>query len=252
VKFLDNELIKFSGVSIGYGKKSILENINFSILENDFIGIVGPNGSGKTTLLKTLLGNLRPLSGETTRDKVQFGYVPQRDVVQPLLPYSVYDVVMMGRYSLMGKLSKPHKEDEEIVNACLAHVGIEDLKNHRYNSLSGGQRQRTLIARALAVQPKILILDEPTNGMDTPSHYSLLELISQLHDESNLTVLIVSHLLTDVANIVKRLMLLEKNHFQIGNIEEILSEDNLKKTYSSDFSVSKINGEYLISSKKKV
>ena len=88
--------------------------------------------------------------------------------------------------------------------------------------------------------------------MDTPSHYSLLELISQLHDESNLTVLIVSHLLTDVANIVKRLMLLEKNHFQIGNIDEILSEDNLKKTYSSDFSVSKINGEYLISSKKKV
>ena len=159
---------------------------------------------------------------------------------------------MMGRYSLMGKLSKPHKEDEEIVNACLAHVGIEDLKNHRYNSLSGGQRQRTLIARALAVQPKILILDEPTNGMDTPSHYSLLELISQLHDESNLTVLIVSHLLTDVANIVKRLMLLEKNHFQIGNIDEILSEDNLKKTYSSDFNVSKINGEYLISSKKKV
>jgi ABC-type Mn2+/Zn2+ transport system ATPase subunit len=249
---LNNEIINFSDVSIGYGKKRILENINFSILENDFIGIVGPNGSGKTTLLKTLLGNLKHLSGEITRSKVQFGYVPQRDVLQPLLPYSVHDVVMMGRYSLMGSLNSPGKKDEEIVDVCLSHVGIEELKNYNYNRLSGGQRQRTLIARALAVQPNILILDEPTNGMDTPSHYSLLELISQLHDESNLTVLIVSHLLTDVANIVKKLMLLEKNHFQIGNIEDILSEDNLKKTYSSEFNVSKINGEYLISSKKKV
>ena len=248
---MNNEIIKFSDVSIGYGNKSILENISFSIFTNDFLGIVGPNGSGKTTLLKTLLGNLRPLSGEITRDKVQFGYVPQKDVVQPLLPYTVRDVVMMGRYSLIGTFKNPSIEDEEIVNQCLSHVGIEDLGNYNYNRLSGGQRQRTLIARALAVQPNILILDEPTNGMDTPSHYSLLELISQLHDEGNLTVLIVSHLLTDVANIVKRLMLLEKDHFQVGKIEDILSEDNLKKTYSSEFNVSKIDGEYLITSKKK-
>ena len=246
------ELIKFSDVAIGYGKKSIIENIDFSINENDFLGIVGPNGSGKTTLLKTLLGNLKPLRGDISREKIQFGYVPQRDIVQPLLPYTVHDVVMMGRYSLMGIFGNPQNEDEKIVNECLSHVGIEDLKNQRYNSLSGGQRQRTLIARALAVQPQILILDEPTNGMDTPSHYSLLELISQLHDESRLTIIIVSHLLTDVANIVNKLMLLEKNHFQVGNIEDILSEDNLKITYSSEFNVSKINGEYLISSKKKV
>lgn len=248
---MNPELIKFSDVTIGYAKKPIIEGISFSIHENDFLGIVGPNGSGKTTLLKTLLGNLNPIKGEIIRDKIQFGYVPQRDVVQPLLPYSVNDVVMMGRYSLMGILGRSQKSDEEIVNECLKHAGIDELRNQSYNSLSGGQRQRTLIARALAVQPQILILDEPTNGMDTPSHYSLLDLISQLHDESTLTVIIVSHLLTDVANIVNRLMLLEKNHFQIGNIDEILSEDNLKKTYSSDFTVSKINNEYLISSKRK-
>jgi ABC-type Mn2+/Zn2+ transport system ATPase subunit len=248
---LNNEIIKFSDVSIGYGKKRILENINFSILANDFIGIVGPNGSGKTTLLKTLLGNLKPLEGDIIREKIQFGYVPQRDVVQPLLPYSVHDVVMMGRFSLMGTFNNPTQNDEAIVDECLAHVGIEELKNYNYNRLSGGQRQRTLIARALAVQPQVLILDEPTNGMDTPSHYSLLELISRLHDEENLSVLIVSHLLTDVANIVKKLMLLEKDHFQVGYIEDILSEENLKNIYSSDFSVSKMNGEYLISSKKK-
>ena len=248
---MNHELIKFSDVTIGYGKNSILENISFSIFENDFVGIVGPNGAGKTTMLKTLLGNIKPLSGKIFKDDLRFGYVPQRDVVQPLLPYSVHDVVMMGRYSLMRTLTNPGKKDLDIVDECFSQVGIEELRNRNYNSLSGGQRQRTLIARALAVQPKILILDEPTNGMDTPSHYSLLKLISRLHDESNLTVLIVSHLLTDVANIVKRLMLLEKNNFQIGNIEDILSEESLKNTYSSDFHVSKINGEYLISSKNK-
>ena len=246
---MKNEITTFSNVTIGYGKKIILKDLNFSIYENDFVGIVGPNGAGKTTLLMSLLGNLKPIVGSIKKDSLRFGYVPQRDVVQPLLPYSVLDVVMMGRYSLMGLFGKPGKEDFEIVEECLSNVGISHLKNYNYKSLSGGQRQRTLIARALAVQPNILILDEPTNGMDTPSHYTLLDLIAKLHDENKLTVLLVSHLLTDVANIVKRLMLIEKDYFQIGDIEEILSEENLEKTYSSGFGVTKINDEYIITSK---
>ena len=246
---MENAIIKFNDVTIGYGRKKIIENINVSIYENDFIGIVGPNGAGKTTFLRTLLGNLKPLSGTIEKNSHRFGYVPQRDTVQPLLPYTVEDVVMMGRYSLMGTFGKPTKKDKEAVNSSLTHVGIYALKNLNYNSLSGGQRQRTLIARALAVEPGILILDEPTNGMDTPSHYSLLDLISRLHDENKLTILLVSHLLSDVANGVKRLVLMEKNFFQVGPIEEVLSEENLKKTYSSDFHVNKIEGEYIITSK---
>ena len=246
---MKNEIVTFSDVSIGYGKKIILNDLNFTIYENDFVGIVGPNGAGKTTLLMTLLGNLKPISGIIKKDSLRFGYVPQRDVVQPLLPYSVLDVVMMGRYALLGLFRNPGKKDIEIAEECLHHVGIFDLRHSNYKSLSGGQRQRTLIARALAVQPNILILDEPTNGMDTPSHYSLLDLIAKLHDENNLTILLVSHLLTDVANIVKRLILLEKDFFQIGEIDEILSEENLRKTYSSDFAVKKINDDYIITSK---
>jgi ABC-type Mn2+/Zn2+ transport system ATPase subunit len=246
---MNKEIIKFTNTSIGYGKKSIVDGINLSIMENDFVGIVGPNGAGKTTLLKTLLGNLKPVSGSVYRDNLRFGYVPQRDTVQPLLPYTVFEVVMMGRYSLSGTFKKLSQTDKKIVEESLAYIGISELRDMNYNSLSGGQRQRTLIARALAVEPTVLILDEPTNGMDTPSHYSLLELISKLHDEKKLTIFLVSHLLTDVANIVKKIVLLDKDYFQFGNIEDVLSEENLKKTYSSDFLITRVEEEYIITYK---
>jgi len=244
-----NQIITFSDVSIGYGRKIVLSNLNLSIENNDFIGLVGPNGAGKTTFLRTLLGNIKPLSGTIEKNDLVFGYVPQRDVVQPLLPYTVHDVVMMGRYSLLGLFKTPGKSDEQIVMKSLRRVGIENLKTMNYNSLSGGQRQRVLIARALAVQPDVLILDEPTNGLDTPSHYSVLNLVAELHDESHLAVLIVSHLLSDVANLVKKIILFEAGNFQFGLTEEILSEANLAKTYSANIEVKKLGGEFLITSK---
>lgn len=246
---MNKEVLRLSDVAIGYGKNVILKDISFSIFENDFIGLVGPNGAGKTTLLKTILGTLRPISGSLRKEPLKFGYVPQRDVVQPLLPYSVNDVVLMGRYPLLGMFKRPSEKDREIADKCIASAGISGLKDANYNSLSGGQRQRTLIARALAVQPDILILDEPTNGMDTPSHYALLDLISSLHEIQKLTIILVSHLLSDVANIVKKLILIDRNYFQAGNIDEVLSEENLRKTYSSNFMVTKINDEYIITSK---
>jgi len=246
---MNKEIIKFTNTSIGYGKNVIVSDINISIIENDFIGIVGPNGAGKTTFLKTLLGNIKPIAGNVSMDNLRFGYVPQRDNVQPLLPYSVSEVVMMGRYSLSGPFKRMTENDKEIVAESLSYIGMIDQKDKNYNSLSGGQRQRTLIARALAVKPNVLILDEPTNGMDTPSHYSLLDLIERLHAEKNLTIFLVSHLLTDVANIVKKIMLIDKYNFQFGSIEDVLSEENLKRTYSSDFHVKQVNGEYIITPK---
>jgi len=242
-------LIKLSDITIGYRKKIIHRNINLNISVNDFIGLVGPNGSGKTTFLRTLLGTLKPLSGTIEKSEVRFGYVPQRDTVQPLLPYNVFDVVMMGRYSLKGLFERVNREDENIVEESLEKVGISSLKFMNYNSLSGGQRQRTLIARALAVKPDVLILDEPTNGMDTPSHHSLLNLIEDLHDESKLTILLVSHLLSDVANLVKKIILFEKDNFQIGSIDDILSEKNLSKTYSADIKINRIGSSFIITSK---
>ncbi|MGB5287102.1 MAG: ABC transporter ATP-binding protein, partial [Ignavibacteriaceae bacterium] len=166
-------------------------------------------------------------------------------------PYSVHDVVMMGRYSLLKLFKSPGSLDEEIVNESLERVEISSLKSLNYNSLSGGQRQRVLIARALAVKPDVMILDEPTNGLDTTSHHSVLNLISDLHEEYNLTILIVSHFLTDVANLVRKIMLFEKGSFQFGKIDDIISEENLANTYSANIEVKKVDGEYLITTKHK-
>jgi ABC-type Mn2+/Zn2+ transport system ATPase subunit len=173
----------------------------------------------------------------------------QRGTVQPLLPYTVHDVVMMGRYPLLGMFKIPSAADKRSVSECLDRVGISNLQHSIYNSLSGGQRQRTLIARALVARPDVLILDEPTNGMDTPSHHALLNLVADLHDRYQLTVLLVSHLLSDVANLVKKLMLFEPGSFQIGPIEELLSEEKLGQTYAANIQVKRIDGDYLITSK---
>jgi zinc transport system ATP-binding protein len=244
------KLIELSYVTIGYSNKIVSKEINFKIFENDFIGLVGPNGAGKTTLLKTILGSLKAINGIVEKKDVTIGYVPQRDTVQPLLPYSVFDVVLMSRYSSVGTFKNITIHDKEIVRESLEKVGILNLIDYNYNSLSGGQRQRVLIARALAFEPNLLILDEPTNGMDTPSHYSLLNLISDLHEDKNLAIIMVSHLLSDVANYVKKLVLIDNGLFQFGNTDEILSEQNLKNAYSSEFNVKHINGEYLITAKK--
>lgn len=249
VNNLNNPIIEFDDVSIGYGKNIIHEGINLKIRQNDFIGLVGPNGAGKTTFLKTLLGNIKPLAGSIMKTDITFGYVPQRDTVQPLLPYTVRDVVMMGRYSLLGLFKHPSEVDNEIVDDSLERVGISSISHLNYNSLSGGQKQRTLIARAMAVKPNVIILDEPTNGLDTPSHHSVLTLISDLQDEKHLTVLLVSHLLGDVANLVKKLILFEKNRFQFGDIEDMLSEEKLGNTYSANIEIKKVDGNYLITSK---
>jgi ABC-type Mn2+/Zn2+ transport system ATPase subunit len=249
---MEKEIIRFKDVSIGYGKEILVDKLNFSLSENDFIGLVGPNGAGKTTLLKTILGTLKPVSGQITKKNVRFGYVPQRDLIQPILPFTVYDVVMMARYSSVGVFRNPGTKDHKIIEESLNLVGITELKDSLYNRISGGQKQRTLIARALAVKPDLLVLDEPTNGMDTPSHYSLLNLISDLHDKNKFAVILVSHLLTDVANSVRKLMLIDRNFFQFGDAGDLLSEVNLQNAYSSEFTVTKVEGEYLITSKRRI
>lgn len=244
-------LIEFSNATLGYGRKTVLSNISFAIHEGEYFGLVGPNGAGKTTILRTILGTLDPLAGEVrvqsaAGGKLQFGYVPQRDTIDYVLPYSVEEVVMMGRYRSMGLLRRPAPADRDAVRGSLADVAIEDLRGRTFKELSGGQKQRTLIARALAARPEVLLLDEPTNGMDLSSRISILELISHLHEKEKLTVIMVSHLLDDVANHVSRLAIVEREFFQVGAVEEVLTGPNLSTLYGMNVRVQSVDGRTVI------
>src|SRR2546425_1241090 len=163
-----NKLIQFDKVDLGYGRRRVLTAIEFDVISGDFLGIVGPNGAGKTTLLKAILGLLKPMAGivERPAEGLRIGYVPQRESVDTLFPLTVLDIVLMGRYTRLGPFGRPGKADRAEAMASLEHVGITNLAHRPYPNLSGGQKQRTLIARALVGDPNLLILDEPTNGMD--------------------------------------------------------------------------------------
>jgi len=198
-KMMDSTILRCVHVDMGYGRQLVLPDVHLDIAPGAILGILGPNGAGKTTLLKTLLGILRPLRGAIDypggRDRVRFGYVPQRQVVDETYPLTVAEVVMMGRYGLLGVGHRPRRTDEEARVLALEEVGLVHLANRPYRELSGGQKQRILIARALAGDPTVLVLDEPTTDMDLPSERAIMELIAKLHTRQGLTTLVVSHLL---------------------------------------------------------
>jgi ABC-type Mn2+/Zn2+ transport system ATPase subunit len=244
-------LVQFRNVALGYGKKIVLREVDFTIYRGDFFGLVGPNGAGKTTLLRAVLGTLRPLSGEITLTSpslgpVRFGYVPQRDTVDYIMPYTVSEVVMMGRYRQMGAFHSAGKEDRNAVQDSLRHVDIEELRDLPLKNLSGGQKQRALIARALASEPAVLVLDEPTNGMDLSSRKSILDLIQRLHREGDLTVIMVSHLLDDVANYVGRIAIVEREYFQVGEVSQVLTAENLSALYRMPVHVTHVGANKVI------
>ena len=246
----NHTLIQFNEVTLGYGNHAVLSDISFDLFENDFVGLVGPNGSGKTTLLRAILGNLKPLKGRINRSNddrdIKFGYVPQKEHLENIFPFTAFEVVLMGTYKQVGLFGRPGMKEYDLARQSLEHVGILHLKDKLFKNLSGGQKQRTLIARALATQPNVLVLDEPTNGMDLISQKSILDLITDLHTKDKLTILMVSHLLTEVSNYVKKIILVEPNHFQVGALKDILTTANLTKMYNMPVFVDKIKGSNIV------
>jgi len=225
-------LVTFSGVTLGYGRRTVLSGLTFAVSEGDFLGLVGPNGAGKTTVLRAILGSLAPLEGTVARAPgLRFGYVPQRDQVDYNFPLKVLDVVLMGRYDRIGLARRPGKDDRDRAMAALEHVGIPELAGRQLKDLSGGQKQRTLIARALVGEPNVLVLDEPTNGMDLVSTTQILGLVRELHERDRLTVIMVSHALNEVANYVERIALVVGGGFRIGSVDEIMTETVLSEMY---------------------
>jgi ABC-type Mn2+/Zn2+ transport system ATPase subunit len=161
-------------------------------------------------------------------------------------PLSVLDVVLMGRYDRVGLGRRPTKADRDLAYQSLEHVGISNLADRPLGALSGGQKQRTLIARALVGQPTVLILDEPTNGMDLVATTQILSLVRELHERDNLTVLMVSHALNEVANYVERIALTVERGFRIGTVGEIMTEQTLTDMYGIPVDVDEMHGHRIV------
>jgi len=237
-------------VAVGYSQREpLLQHLNFAIGQGEFLGIIGPNGSGKSTLLKTLLGLISPLAGERILNKeaVRFGYVPQRHVVDEIFPLTVEEVVMMGRYGWIGPARRPRPQDHEQVTKALHTVGMHHLAQEPFRELSGGQKQRALLARALASEATVLVLDEPTNDLDVQGELQVMELLKQLHREEKKTILVVSHLLNTVLNYV------EKIGFTVGNvpfsfqaIEETVTEEHLSQLYGVRMKLGQLDGRWVV------
>ncbi len=241
-------LISLAGADLGYGRTRVLEGVTLDVHSGDYLGIVGPNGSGKTTLLKTILGLIRPLAGSVRIPDAghTIGYVPQRDTLDTIFPLSVLDIVLMGLYDKLHPVGRPRRQHRDAAMTALGHVGIAELAQREYASLSGGQKQRTIIARALVAEPKLLLLDEPTNGMDLPSETGILALISHLHDEHGITVLLVSHLLHTVINHADRIAFVTDRSIRVMDTDEVVSTSRLSELYRLPIRIGRIEDRYVI------
>lgn len=179
--------LRYAGVSVGYDGKPVLTHVDLDLLPGQRLVLVGPNGSGKSTLIKSVLGLVPVLTGTATvfgADPVaargQAGYVPQNDALDADFPVSVRQVVMMGRYRRIGWWRPTRADDRRAVAEALDRVGLADRAGHRFGTLSGGQRQRVLLARAIAAEPRLLLLDEPFNGVDAASQEAIVRVLREL------------------------------------------------------------------------
>ena len=192
-------LLEAKNLSLGYDSTAIVENLNFTVNEGDYLCIVGENGSGKTTLMKTLLGLQEPVSGSiTTGDGLkrnELGYLPQQTLVQRDFPASVREIVLSGCLSHSGLRPFYDKEEKKMADENMERMGISSLRNRCYRELSGGQQQRVLLARALCAARRILLLDEPVSGLDPRATIDMYELIEKLNKDG-VSIIMISHDLT--------------------------------------------------------
>jgi zinc transport system ATP-binding protein len=212
--------IKITDLSVYHNSRPTLESISLEIAAGSFVGVLGPNGAGKSTLLKVILGLIRPDTGEVAifgqtpqklrRSKQIMGYLPQRPLSNPHFPVSVLDVVLMGRYGIMGLGKRPSSHDRDIAWHFLQQVGMSSQAGKIIGELSGGEQQRVFIARALSVEPKLLIMDEPTISLDACAQDELYGLIHQLQTEMELTVLMVSHDIGAISEHVREIICLNQ------------------------------------------
>lgn len=220
-----DSVISVKNLSFTYGGNPIVSKINFEVKAGDYVGIIGPNGGGKTTLLKLMLGLLKPAAGEVqVADRRRIGYVPQRSSADDhLFPATVQEVILSGRTATRGLFSVRSKADTAAVKRAMKTADVTHLASRRIGTLSGGERQRVLIARALAGDPEVLMLDEPTSAVDAPSQEAFYAFLQKLHGQG-LTILIVSHDVDVITHQVKTVLCLNKHVICHGPAHQVMDK----------------------------
>lgn len=219
-------LITCKNVSMGYEGRVILKDINFKITQGDYLCIVGENGSGKSTLMKGLLQLKQPVDGtiEMSGNLLanEIGYLPQQSSIQRSFPASVYEVVLSGRLNQLKWRPFFSKKDKEIVREKMEMMGIESIKNHSYEELSGGQQQRVLLARALCATQKVLLLDEPTAGLDPIVTGEMYRLIKEINEVHGITIIMISHDIRASVKDASHILHLANKQLYYGTTDEYL------------------------------
>lgn len=225
-------------MTIAYNGKPALEDFNVRIPAGDRVVLVGPNGAGKSTLFKAIVGLLPPLEGRILIHGQPFGshldcvaYVPQREEVDWRFPVTVGDVVLMGRYGHIGRLRRPRPEDRAIVERSMEEMGIAELSGQPISALSGGQQQRVFLARALAQEPHVMLLDEAFTGVDAPTQTATLALLDRLH-ERGVTVLASTHDLSLAASRFEHALLINGRIIAYGTAAEVFTAENVAHAFS--------------------
>ena len=218
-------LIELKNLSLGYDNTTVLKDINMTIEENDFICIVGPNGSGKSTLVKGILGLIKPRRGKVIYNNLKqnfIGYMPQETKIDSNFPASVYEIVLSGTLNRLGLKSFYTKNEKQLALDNLKILGIDKLKDKSFCDLSGGQRQKVLLARSLCATSKLLILDEPSNNLDSKSKKELYKIINELNKKHNITIIMITHDLDHDNLIGNKILSLRENNIFFGTTEEFV------------------------------
>lgn len=243
-------LLTLDQVSLWYDGNPALQDISLELHSGEQLAVVGPNGAGKSTLMKIIAGVLKPSQGDVhiyghaPDGHICIAYVPQRTAVDWNFPVTVKDVVMMGRVGKIGFFRSPSRRDWTIVREALAAVGMQELENRSIHALSGGQQQRMFLARALAQEAELILMDEPLSGLDLPAQEELLTLLPNLQ-QKGIALLFALHDLNLARQHFPKILLLNRRLIALGDPEEVLQPRNLRRAYGDQLQIFQEEGSWL-------